>query len=222
MSQLALAPESTAAEAAVNRSRLAAAVALVSFASLLLELSLTRLFSVVLFYHFAFLSVSIALLGLGAGGVFAYIRKRWLERWSIARLGSGLCLLAAVAVVLALVIVLHDPVSLGITWQNFLKLSLLYCASAVPFFFAGVLFATMFARHASDVPLLYGADLMGGAAACLAVVPLLNLLGAPNAVLFAALAMAVAGLQWARTEAADEAPWQRVSFILIAVVATLI
>src|SRR5438105_447893 len=105
MSQLALAPESTAAETGIRRVRMLAAVALVSFASLLLELSLTRLFSVVLFYHFAFLSVSIALLGLGAGGVFAYIRKCWIERWSIARLGSGLCLLAAVAAVLALLIV---------------------------------------------------------------------------------------------------------------------
>ena len=48
------------------------AIALTSFSALLLELALTRLFSVVLFYHFAFLAISVALLGLGAGGVFAY------------------------------------------------------------------------------------------------------------------------------------------------------
>ena len=48
--------------------RPAIAIALVSFASLLLELGLTRLFSVVLFYHFAFLAISVALLGIGAGG----------------------------------------------------------------------------------------------------------------------------------------------------------
>ena len=48
---------------------LLAGTALSSFAALLLELALTRLFSVVLFYHFAFLAISIALLGLGAGGV---------------------------------------------------------------------------------------------------------------------------------------------------------
>jgi len=46
-------------------------IALVSFSSLLLELALTRLFSVVLFYHFAFLAISVARLGLGAGGVYA-------------------------------------------------------------------------------------------------------------------------------------------------------
>ncbi len=54
---------------------LIAGVALSSFAALLLELGLTRVFSVVLFYHFAFLAISIALLGLGAGGVFAFLRK---------------------------------------------------------------------------------------------------------------------------------------------------
>src|ERR1700733_15530419 len=66
------------------------AVALMSFAALLLELSLTRLFSVVLFYHFAFLAISIALLGLGAGAVFAYLRRRWLAQWRVGQLGARL------------------------------------------------------------------------------------------------------------------------------------
>src|SRR5260370_37925842 len=47
-------------------------VALTSLATLLFELSLTRIFSVVFYYHFAFLAISIALFGLGAGGVFSY------------------------------------------------------------------------------------------------------------------------------------------------------
>ena len=52
--------------------RLCLAVALCTLATLLLELSLTRIFSVVLFYHFAFVAISVALFGLGAGGVLAY------------------------------------------------------------------------------------------------------------------------------------------------------
>ncbi len=54
-----------------------------SFSALLLELGLTRLFSVVLFYHFAFLAISIALLGLGAGAVFAHLRREWLAQWPV-------------------------------------------------------------------------------------------------------------------------------------------
>src|SRR5258708_12031867 len=68
-------------------------IALSSFSALLLELALTRLFSVVLFYHFAFLAISIALLGLGAGGVFAHLWKEWLAKlWArgIAAAASAL------------------------------------------------------------------------------------------------------------------------------------
>ena len=52
-------------------------VALTTLGTLLLELSLTRIFSVVFYYHFAFLAISIALFGLGAGGVFSYVVAGW-------------------------------------------------------------------------------------------------------------------------------------------------
>ena len=54
-----------------------AGVALSTLATLLLELSLTRIFSVVFYYHFAFLAISIALFGLGVGGVFSYVVAGW-------------------------------------------------------------------------------------------------------------------------------------------------
>src|ERR1700743_3970363 len=91
-----------------NRST-ALAVGSMSFAALLLELSLTRLFSVILFYHFAFLAISIALLGLGAGGVFAYVFKQRLTRWTIAELGCFLGIVSSVLMVLVLEIDLHVP-----------------------------------------------------------------------------------------------------------------
>ena len=73
-------------------------LALTSFATLLLELALTRLFSVVLFYHFAFLAISIALLGLGAGGVFAYLLRSRLAMLETRRFAALLCMANAVAV----------------------------------------------------------------------------------------------------------------------------
>ena len=85
---------------------------LTSFAALLLELALTRLFSVVLFYHFAFLAISIALLGLGAGGVFAYLLKKRLARTDTRTLAARLCMVNSVLVLLVLEIVLHVPVAL--------------------------------------------------------------------------------------------------------------
>jgi spermidine synthase len=181
----------------IRERSLLAGVAISSFAALLLELALTRLFSVVLFYHFAFLAISIALLGLGSGGVFAYLGKGWLGRFSTRALLSWLCVVNAVVVPVVLEIVLHVPVSLSLSRANFLRLTAIYLASAVPFFVTGLEFSILFARESRHISRLYGADLLGGALACLGVVPLLNLLGGPNTVLFAAVMASLAGAVWA-------------------------
>ena len=107
------------AAAPVSTRGAALAIGLMSFSALLLELGLTRLFSVVLFYHFAFLAISIALLGLGAGAVFAYLRREWLERWSVGQLGAWLCAANAVVIFVVLEIVVRTAVSLHLDWSNF-------------------------------------------------------------------------------------------------------
>ena len=194
-----LPPTSSTSE--IPEKTLLAGLALTSFAALLLELALTRLFSVVLFYHFAFLAISIALLGLGAGGVFAYLLKTRLAGFGTRSLAAGLCMANAVVVVVVLEVVLHTRVALEVSGRNFLRLTALYLAAAVPFFLTGLLFSVVFAREPRRIPRLYGADLCGGALACLAVVPLLNWVGGPNVILVAATAMAAAGVIWANVRA---------------------
>lgn len=174
-------------------------LALCSFAALLLELGLTRLFSVVLFYHFAFLAISIALLGLGAGGVFAHLLRSQLSAMETRQLASWLCLLNSVLVPIVLETVLHVPVSLDVTGRNFVRLSTMYLAAAIPFFLTGLLFSVVFAREAQLIPRLYAADLCGGAVACLAIVPLLNWLGGPNAIVCSAIALAIAAIVWSES-----------------------
>ena len=202
--------ETTSSSPAAGRTdrALLAAIALTSFSALLLELALTRLFSVVLFYHFAFLAISVALLGLGAGGVFAYLGRNWLARFSTRALAATLCTINAGAIVVALEVVLHVPVSLELSRWNFLRLTSLYLASAIPFFFAGLIFSVVFARETHHVTRLYGADLLGGAVACMAVVPLLNWIGGPNAVLFAALAAAAAAVVWSARSSPLVSRWK--------------
>jgi len=193
------------------------AVALVSLSSLLLELALTRLFSVVLFYHFAFFAISVALLGLGSGGVFAHIRQEWLARFGMRTLGTWLCLLNSIFILCSVEVVLHTPVSLEVTGRNFGKLTIIYLAAAVPFFLTGLLFSVLFARSSHHISQLYGADLAGGATACLAVVPLLNFIGAPNALLLASACMAFASALWS-----DQVKLRRVGYGLAAVFVLLI
>ena len=176
-----------------------AGVALSSFAALLLELALTRLFSVVLFYHFAFLAISIALLGLGAGGVCAYLAKARLARLETRILLARLSALNTLLIPVVLEIVLHVPVSLKLTSANFLNLTEIYLASALPFFITGLQFSTLFARESIHIPRLYSADLAGGALACIGIVPLLNWVGGPNTILFAAAIASIAGAVWANS-----------------------
>jgi spermidine synthase len=180
----------------IPEATLLAGLGLTSFAALLLELGLTRLFSVVLFYHFAFLAISIALLGLGAGGVFAYLLKSHLGKIPTRTLASYLCMVNAVLIVAVLEVVLHVPVALSVTGKNFFRLTAVYLTAAVPFFLTGLLFSIIFARETKRISRLYGADLCGGALACLAIVPLLNWLGGPNAIIVSGIALACAAMIW--------------------------
>lgn len=176
-------------------------VALTSFGALLLELALTRLFSVVLFYHFAFLAISIALLGLGSGGVFAYLLKKWLGRFETRSLLTVLSGSNALAIPLVVEVVLQVPVSLEVSRGNFLRLTAMYLVSAVPFFVTGLEFSLTFSRQSEHISWLYGGDLAGGALGCLAVVPLLNWIGGPNTLIFSAFVSAVTAAVWAREPA---------------------
>jgi spermidine synthase len=215
MAVIAPTPSPASSQTEIPDRTLLAGLALTSFSALLLELALTRLFSVVLFYHFAFLAISIALLGLGAGGVFAYLLKNRLAGLATRQLAAWLCMANSVAVVVVLEIVLHVPVALEVSWRNFERLTALYLAAAVPFFLTGLLFAVVFAREPRRIPRLYGADLCGGALACLAVVPLLNWVGGPNVILVAAATMAASGMIWAEARA----PRRNASLLVLALLA---
>src|SRR3954451_12053092 len=79
-----------------------AGVALVSATLLMTELALTRIFSVVMYYHFAFLAISIALFGVSASGVFAYVLRRRLDRYSTDALLAVQSLIYALCTIVAL------------------------------------------------------------------------------------------------------------------------
>ncbi len=96
----------------------------------MLELSLTRIFSVVFYFHFAFPAISIALFGLGAGGVFSYVVAARPGNL-YAKMGA-LGLSASASVIAAMLFILSAPGDLG-----YFALALVYLVTALPFFFAG-------------------------------------------------------------------------------------
>jgi hypothetical protein len=174
---------------APNWPRLYLGVGLTTLATLLLELALTRIFSVVFYYHFAFLAISIALFGLGAGGVFSYLVAGWRGNF-YSKLGA-LAILNAALVLLALVFLLTREGTPG-----YGTLAGVYFASAMPFFTAGTVISLVIAETIGKVNRVYFADLLGAAAGCLLLIPMLDLLGGPNTVIAAALIYAASGALW--------------------------
>ena len=197
--------------------RLCLAVGLCALAALLLELALTRIFSVVLFYHYAFMAISTALFGLGAGGVLAY----WIEAGGkgAERLWPKLGRLAtmnALCTLLALWIVLQRPLTFGMTWQGALVLAMVYLVCAFPFLLAGVVISLSISNTIRDVSKVYFSDLLGAATGCLLLIPLLDRAGGPGAVMMAGALFALAGAAWHSIDG-----WNRRATISTAIAALL-
>ncbi len=164
---------------------------LTSLATLAFEVLLTRAFSITLWYHFAFMVVSIAMLGCAASGsllaLFPGLRRHDLMGWYTlalaATLPGGFFLANLVP---------FDPVRL--TWEplELLHIIPIYLFLALPFFCTGLVITTAFSLSSEQAGLIYGADLVGAGLGSLGVLPLLGILPPEQAVLFLALVVTAA------------------------------
>ena len=191
---------SSTAEASVTRApdhvrwnQLYLGLAFTTLATLVLELALTRIFSVVFYYHFAFLAISIALFGMGSGGVFSYFISHLVtaRRGNLYSKLGWLALADAAFVILALRIVLSASADPG-----FFTLASVYIASALPFFFAGAVVSLVISEAIDRVDRAYFFDLAGAAAGCLVLIPFLNTFGGPNTVISASVFYSIAAAIW--------------------------
>ncbi len=151
-------------------------VFLLSFCGLSVEIALTRVFAVVLRYHFAFLAIAIALCGLGLGGYFAHwLRARATQLLPWLPLAMAITTLFA-AWFLAHILLPYFPTAF---WLAGL-------VALLPFLCLGATFAFLFDRYSERSGRLYAADLAGAALAAGGVLVLLNLVGGLNALIFLA------------------------------------
>ena len=169
----------------------------VSAALLMTELALTRIFSVTMYYHFAFLAISIALFGLSASGVLVYILRHRLARLPTTELLTRGALVHAVATLSSLACLVRIRVGLNYSPRNLALMIAIYVLAALPFLTGGTVVSAAFARLTPRITVLYAADLIGAAAGCLVLIPLLNQLGAPGVVFVAASLSLVASICFA-------------------------
>jgi hypothetical protein len=161
-------------------------LAVISLSVLLLELTLTRIFSIILWYDYAFMAISIAFFGLGIGSLVTHVIKNKLRREivPIYLLKSSLGFAISVGIFLLVTGYLIPPS------VNYLYL--FYLASSLPFLFAGIAIALIFYSRPRDISRLYFVDLMASASAALLLDPLLRGFGAEYTLVFISLLISVA------------------------------
>ena len=169
----------------------------IAAATLLLEVTFTRLFSVIFFNPLVFLIISTALFGFGLSGVLLSIFPR-LSRFNMDKMLWGLCLAFALSVMVALKVVVGIPIEYSSIWEGeplqIFYVLVHYLFLTLPFLFSGMVVALLLSRLPQKVSKLYFADLVGAGLGCFLVLPLVPLLGGQGAVLGAALLGLVGGL----------------------------
>jgi len=154
---------------------------MLSMSVLLFELALTRIFSIVLWYDYAFMAISIAFFGLGIGSLLTHILKNKVKREQLPSKILQTTIIFALSVPIFLVLIGH------VIPPNIHFIYLFYLTSSIPFFFAGISMSLIFFAMPREVSKLYFIDLVGAAAATLMLDPLMQRLGAESVLLSAAL-----------------------------------
>lgn len=164
---------------------------MVTLATLMYEILLTRIFSVTMWYHFAFLAISIALFGMTVGAVLVYLFPKTFSE-ARARLHLALSSLGfALTIILSFAAHLRFPQAAMNSPHAFSTLALTYTAVAVPFVFGGISVCLALTKFPGHVGKLYAADLAGAAVGCILLVAVLNWTDGPTAV---AIVAVLAGL----------------------------
>jgi hypothetical protein len=170
---------------------------LLSLATLLLELTLTRVFSVANWYHFGFLVVSTALLGFGASGVTLSLWTKLREEWPLDRALVSLALLFGFVSLASFWVMQRIPFMpyrlLVDRWQ-FVDMLLNYLVLAAPFFCSGLAISLLLSRGGREVNRLYAADMLGAGLGCAILWAVMPAFGGSGSVAVAAMVGALAAL----------------------------
>ena len=170
---------------------------LVTLSTLTYQLLLTRTFSVTMYYHFAFVAISVTMFGMAVGAIAVFLRPAVFVAERVndhLAIGSAIC---AAGIVLSYLTHLAIPFLIEPSLVSVYAIVLTYAALSVPFIFSGIVVSLALTRFPAQVSGLYAVDLAGAALGCLLVGPLLRLADAPTAVLATSAVTAWAALLFA-------------------------
>lgn len=168
-------------------------IAAAAGALLIQQVMLTRVFSAIVFYHFAFVAVSLTMFGLTLGAIRVFVQWRGYEQQALLEKLPSLLARSSVFSALGVAALLLPEI--GIPYLDSVLLAVLV---ALVFFTqafvnAGAVIAIILTRFASGVSGLYAADLAGAAVGCWMTILLLDTLGLINSMLLSAAIPGLAG-----------------------------
>ncbi|MEO6214030.1 MAG: hypothetical protein ABIP65_10420 [Vicinamibacterales bacterium] len=178
-----------------------AGLCLVALATLTYEILLTRIFSVTMLYHFAFVALSLAMFGMTVGALIVYLAPSFFPTSKLRERLALFAVLFPVALLFSFLTQLSIPFRMHPSVVAIYAIALTYVVIAVPFVISGIVVCLVLTGYVSKVSRLYAADLAGAALGCVLLIPLIGWSDAATAVLWVATLSAVGGLAFARASA---------------------
>jgi SAM-dependent methyltransferase len=171
-----------------NAKSLNLSILVVSAVVICFEIISTRISSVIFVQNYAFMILSLAILGLGSGGIYSYYKIKPEEGSTKSpKIFSKFIILSGISLILFITI----EVILSVT-NPYIYFFFLF----VPFFFAGIVFAEFFSNYASAGFRIYASDLIGAALGSVVSIYVFNLFNAVNAVLFLAFVLFISSINY--------------------------
>ena len=192
------------------------AVGLASCSTIAFELLLTRIFSVTMYYHFAYMVISIAMLGLSISGVGIYLFPSFFCRRRTSLLAALFMLVFALLVLWTLRTALANPISLSSWRANLGRLGLLYLSAGLTMLAPGFAISLAIANARERIGQVYAFDLGGASFGCILIIPAISAFGGPGALVACAGVAAIAACLFALSSGGDSSPRTRYGFGVIA------
>lgn len=180
---------------------------LTALATLVWEILITRIFSATMYYHFVFMSISLAMLGFACSGICVYLFPSFFSKdKSYDQLATASALFSLTMLV-AITIYLNVNFKPRQSIASFYDISKIFFFIFIPYFFSGLTITLIFKHYAKNINRIYCFDLVGAGTGCLAVIGLLFLYDGISLVFLTAFIASLASFVFARQSSSSMAKW---------------
>lgn len=205
-----------------HRHALAFGLAAITASTLLLEITMTRVFSVTMWYHFAFMAISLALFGMAMGAVIVYLRPAWFPEQRLFQRLAQLGVAFALTAVAAFWIHLQIPFSPQFTLTGMVSVVSTFLLITVPFVVSGIIVSLVLTRFPSMVGRLYAFDLIGAALGCILLWVLIGPLTGPGVVVASAVLAGFGAFLFARASGQAILTWVSLAVVFVLALVTVL